>query len=244
MEVKLKHNHYEILNEISMSHGLSRASETPRELFELMKENTIINHHKYDEIIELITRRPELKDKIYFSNSWCLVAYYENGVINDFYSEDLFNMSRPRNTRINESIIMMTQKRYIPTILELIDFNEMKLEDTIEFLTMARKQSEYMFDEIDKISLPYYDKWIKRNEKSLEEIVIYRGEASKSSSYKNALSWTKNKNVASFFANRFDSNGKIYQGIVRVSDIYYDYECSEEEVLVNSKYIRDIKVIE
>lgn len=85
MEVKLKHNHYEILNEISMSHGLSKASETSRELFELMKENTIFNHHKYDEIIELITRRPELKDKIYFSNSWCLVSYYENGVINDFY---------------------------------------------------------------------------------------------------------------------------------------------------------------
>ena len=77
-----------------------------------------------------------------------------------------------------------------------------------------------------------------------EELIIYRGEGKLSTEKEKALSWTLKKEVAEFFANRFNSNGKIYKGKVKKENIIdYLKERGEEEILVKYENIYDIEEI-
>jgi len=64
-------------------------------------------------------------------------------------------------------------------------------------------------------------------------ITIYRGVTPESAPLERAYSWTLDKNVAQFFANRFGTEGEILTATVRVGDIKaYMSSRSESEVLV------------
>ena len=77
-----------------------------------------------------------------------------------------------------------------------------------------------------------------------EELIIYRGEGKLSTEKEKALSWTLKKEVAKFFANRFNSNGKIYKGKVKKENIIdYLKERGEEKNLVKYENIYDIEEI-
>ena len=75
-------------------------------------------------------------------------------------------------------------------------------------------------------------------------VTIYRGEADKSTNYKDgALSWTLNYDMAIFFANRFSArNPKLYKAQVNIDNILL-YIDREEEVLVEAKDLIDVKLI-
>lgn len=75
-------------------------------------------------------------------------------------------------------------------------------------------------------------------------VTIYRGESDKSTDYKEgALSWTLNYDIATFFANRFSAKKpKVYKAQVNIKDIIL-YIDREEEVLVETKDLIDVKSI-
>ena len=75
-------------------------------------------------------------------------------------------------------------------------------------------------------------------------ITIYRGQTYASTPLQEALSWSLDKSVARWFANRFNSNGKIYKGKVKLQDVMlYTNSRNEQEVLVEFKDIKDVEVI-
>lgn len=75
-------------------------------------------------------------------------------------------------------------------------------------------------------------------------ITIYRGQTYASTPLQEALSWSLDESVARWFANRFNSNGKIYKGKVKLQDVMlYTNSRNEQEVLVEFKDIKDVEVI-
>ena len=78
-----------------------------------------------------------------------------------------------------------------------------------------------------------------------EVLTIYRGEGEKSTPINKALSWTTCINVALFFANRFDSNGKVYRAKIRKENILaYITHRGEEEVVAMPESVFEIEDLE
>lgn len=73
-----------------------------------------------------------------------------------------------------------------------------------------------------------------------DEIEIYRGV--KPDSSPKALSWTLNKEVANWFAKRFEDNGVVYKAKIKKKDILaYFNQRNENEVVVDFKKLYDIE---
>ena len=76
-----------------------------------------------------------------------------------------------------------------------------------------------------------------------DKIVVYRGQADKSTDYKQAYSWSIDPTVATFFSLRFiERNGKIVTGVIDKKDIIEYFDNSEQEVLILPDKIKNIKV--
>ena len=127
-------------------------------------------------------------------------------------------------------------------------FKELSEEEQDKCYLENRKRKEYDFEEYDKLYKPNKKKQVKLpdNIKNKKEITIYRGIASKSNkSLEGVLSWTTDLNTAKFFKNRFGNDGERYilVGKCNPKDIeeYYD---NEFEVLIDCKYIKNIKRLE
>lgn len=72
-------------------------------------------------------------------------------------------------------------------------------------------------------------------------ITVYRGITSYNAKNVKALSWTLDRNVAEWFATRFDEDGTVYQAQIAKSHIYaYFNGRNESEVIVDPKYLMDI----
>lgn len=81
--------------------------------------------------------------------------------------------------------------------------------------------------------------WLNSSSKS--SISIYRGEGTKSTPYEDAFSWTLDKKVAEFFANRFDANGVVYKASVKFDDVIdYIEHRNEQEILVKAEDLNSI----
>lgn len=76
----------------------------------------------------------------------------------------------------------------------------------------------------------------------LKDIVtVYRGVTQKSQVPRKSLSWTTNKETAQWFANRFDSNGKVYSATIPKERIYaYFLGRDEYEVIIDPRYLTNI----
>lgn len=79
---------------------------------------------------------------------------------------------------------------------------------------------------------------------SLEDkVTIYRGVTPYNKNNIKALSWTLDFDTARWFANRFRSKGKVYSATIDKSHIYaYFNGKNESEVIVDPKFIEDIKI--
>lgn len=110
------------------------------------------------------------------------------------------------------------------------DFNAAIIEDAFSKQTKEQKQ------DVQKKLLS------KGNE---EEIIIYRGMGSESTSLELSYSWTLSFEVACFFANRFNMNGEVYIGKVKKEKVI-DYLTgrNEEEIIVRPEDIYEIKSID
>lgn len=77
-----------------------------------------------------------------------------------------------------------------------------------------------------------------------EDITIYRGANTESTPIYKAISWTTDKTVAEFFANRFGSLGQIYKAKINKRDIIdIINDRNEHEIIVQYKDLKDIKKV-
>lgn len=110
-------------------------------------------------------------------------------------------------------------------------------------------QSEYGFDRLDPEFVRKVFSYREQSEEHIpfresfpdakEYITLYRGATDQSTPLDKTYSWTLNKEVAKYFANRWGSRGTIYQTRVKVDNIiaYLDGR-NEEEVLVSPEHVR------
>lgn len=86
-----------------------------------------------------------------------------------------------------------------------------------------------------------YNKYIKLD----ETVEIYRGVTSFNKDSIYALSWTLNQRTAEWFASRFGENGTVFEAKIKKENIFALYERrNESEIIVDPKYLMDIKVKE
>ena len=187
--------------------------------------------------------------------------------MNGFLLINLFEINETYFNICNIKELIDKRKEYINKCIDEKDFNSIfyliekpyRMQVFIEnFYIIPNKykynifleiyiSSEYGFKEL--IESGFIDIILKyKPEKEYnglpEELIIYRGEGKLSTEKEKALSWTLKKEVAEFFANRFNSNGKIYKGKVKKENIIdYLKERGEEEILVKYENIYDIEEI-
>ncbi|EKS4345135.1 hypothetical protein QB607_003139 [Clostridium botulinum] len=125
-------------------------------------------------------------------------------------------------------------------------FNDIPDEQKYEVFRNIYTSCEYGFDNLSREFLEEIFEYNKVDKNWFNEdiIAIYRGEGDLSTPYTEAYSWTININVARWFAERFNSNGKVYKGYIRQQDIL-DYlgDRNEKEVLVFSEDVFNIEQI-
>ncbi|WAT23507.1 hypothetical protein O0R52_22255 (plasmid) [Bacillus halotolerans] len=73
--------------------------------------------------------------------------------------------------------------------------------------------------------------------------IIYRGSTPESTQVDEAFSWTLSKEIAEFFAGRFDSNGVVYQAKVHKDKVKAFIDNKEQEVIVFPEDIIGIEEI-
>lgn len=150
-------------------------------------------------------------------------------------------------------IYMMTNKPYGMTFLNFAALH-LSNKDFSEILADAWTRSENpnndpnlpqskLLSMFKRADADYLMTEKERNElETLEQTVtIYRGVTSFNAKNVKALSWTLDKNVAEWFAGRFDEDGTVYQAQIDKSHIYAFFDSrNESEVIVDPKYLMDI----
>jgi len=151
-------------------------------------------------------------------------------------------------SRLSHIMIMIIHKPFrLPFLIYIKDeidnetFSKLLIENWIvtEFpnqngipmmLELFKKADKnYLMDEDDR----------KEYDKLPEKVKIYRG--IQKGAREDGLSWTTNKEVAEWFAKRFNHNGKIIEGWINKKDIFaYIGERNESEVIVDPYKIEGI----
>lgn len=125
-------------------------------------------------------------------------------------------------------------------------YNDIPLEARYELFIDIYRGSEYGFNSLDKEFVQEVFSVRPHKEINIftDVVTIYRGEGSKSTHYSEAYSWTTQLKTAKFFANRFNSDGVIYQAKVNKKDIIdYLEGRGEAEILVMPNKVYDIERI-
>lgn len=152
----------------------------------------------------------------------------------------------------NFSIIV--NKPYLLTFFKYTkDF--LSNEDYSEFLSTVWTYTEYPNNDTNVTTrelVSYFkksDKKILMSKDELEAynklddlITIYRGV--KPGAKVKALSWTTDKKVAKWFADRYEKNGKVYKAVIDKKDVLaYFLSRNECEVVVDYNKLEDIKEV-
>ncbi len=78
-----------------------------------------------------------------------------------------------------------------------------------------------------------------------ESVTVYRGVTSHNAKNIRALSWSLDKNVATWFASRFQEDGRVYEAQINKEHIYALFNGRREwEVIVDPKFLREIQETE
>jgi len=170
------------------------------------------------------------------------------------------NPSKPYEELFNkidsvESAFLLTLNSYRLFLYEWYEHKKWFSSDqeSREILLDIRTSLEGGFEYIDEEYQYFFEKTAEKSKDiaelkenfSDEILTIYRGQASKSTPYDEALSWTLNKDVALFFANRFDSEDcKILESRVHIDNVIaYISDREEFEVLVPCDNLLDTPTI-
>lgn len=149
-----------------------------------------------------------------------------------------------------DTLLSFTDKRI--SLLKFVEhYKSIPKEQLVDVFQSVYTRQEVGFHLLDEELINYVFSYKElseeRNERmkelleevgNVEEVTIYRGSYD---DIRDGYSWTTSYDDAHFFANRFDKNGTIFEGIVRMSDIldYYNNR-GEHEVLVNPRNVIDI----
>lgn len=141
-------------------------------------------------------------------------------------------------------IYNIIRKSYRLTFLKFI-VNYLSIDDMSSILSHAWVTSENPNKDVN-VSVKTLSKLFRQSNKKIlmnhedydvyqnfsETITVYRGVATNSNP--NGLSWTLDKSIAEWFANRFDSNGYVQTITVNKSNILAYFNCrNEQEVIVD-----------
>lgn len=185
-----------------------------------------------------------LTELILFDGQWTMMDFFpmgsvvDNVILKQWNHFKATNMADKKDNNY-ESIIKRIPVAYKKTLFEL-NIKEIPEQFKRGLLINIRVLSEYQFEDFDKnIFIPEMLKTKKnsedilklRKQHSMQLLTIYRGQTDSSTDLESALSWTLDLRMAKFFANRFDSDGIIYQANVHVDNVLA-YSESEEEVIV------------
>jgi len=195
----------------------------------------------------------ETKDKLYpycYFKDFILIEIFDMSkkFFNDFR---IVEMIKQRNELMHKFLL---NKQY-EKIFTFIDkplrfmfyeslFDKIPDDQKYSIFKFVYTSSEYGFNQLSRDLLDKIFKyntapkeWFRKN-----VITIYRGEGDKSTSYTEACSWTISKEIADFFAHRFDSDGIIYKAKVRQQDILdYINDRNEQEILVFPENVYDVE---
>lgn len=78
-----------------------------------------------------------------------------------------------------------------------------------------------------------------------DTVTVYRGVRSARSDGISAMSWTLDKDTASWFANRYGRQGKVYEAKIEKKYIHALFlGRNESEVILDPKYLADITQVQ
>lgn len=183
-----------------------------------------------------------------------VITYY------DVYSEE--NLKKVRsmlkkvidNVKDYQQFSIIVNKPYLLTFFKYTkDF--LSNEDYSKFLSTAWTYTEYPNSDVNVSTreLIYYfkkaDKSVLMSKDELEAynkledlIAVYRGV--KPGAKVRALSWTTDRRVARWFADRYKKNGNVYKGVIAKKDIFaYFLSRNEYEVVINHSKLISVKEI-
>lgn len=157
-------------------------------------------------------------------------------------------------TKDYQHFSIIVNKPYLLTFFKYTkDF--LSNEDYSEFLSTVWTYTEYpnndtnvttrelvsYFKKSDKNILMSKDE-LEAYNKLEDKITIYRGVKPKAKV--RALSWTTDKKVAKWFADRYEKNGKVYNAVIDKKDVLaYFLGRNEYEVVVDYDKLEDIKEV-
>lgn len=242
--------------------GMYPLTEATQAKFDMMKELSPFRFPMFEtieEIREVIEKQglPEedlylstgLYDLVLFDGRWGFMEYHNFTGMNLAESWKTFKerMVHLENQKKYESLLVFVPKSHKKVIIEqhLDDIPEI---DRRKLLIDIRTSSEYQFQEFDEDTfIPQMLKSkdgaedLKQLKKLHPELVltIFRGQTPESTELEHALSWTTDIQYAEYFANRFGSEGVIYQARVR-HDQVLAYASRESEVLVQYDDLIDV----
>ena len=187
----------------------------------------------------------------------------EDGTLDyaDINTEDGLELARTQMKSViaraekYSDFLLIIRKPYLPAFFKYTkDF--VSAEDYTKFLSEMWTMVEFVNKDKNITPKEFVSIFKKANKEVLmeeddlevyrsfpDEVTVYRGTKSSRGSIK-ALSWTTDKSVAEFFANRFTSDGLIYSASIKKKDILaYFNTRDEKEVLVDFRKLYNIKQI-
>lgn len=157
-------------------------------------------------------------------------------------------------TKDYQNFSIIVNKPYLLTFFKYTkDF--LSNEDYSEFLSTVWTYTEYPNNDTNVSTrelLSYFNKSDKNILMSKDEleaynklddlIAVYRGV--KPGAKVKALSWTTDKKVAKWFADRYEKNGKVYKAVIDKKDVLaYFLNRNEYEVVVNYNKLKHIEEV-
>ncbi|MFL0250625.1 hypothetical protein ACJDT4_09355 [Clostridium neuense] len=132
-----------------------------------------------------------------------------------------------------DNISIYIDKKFEPIIFNIF-YHKMSDEDKFINYIYMYKNCDYALQKLPLKLIKEIYKFIpkdlleKRKNSGLVDcngyINIYRGVGSKSSKGSRAISWTTDKNVAKWFANRFNKVAKIINGKIHINDVIFIFD--------------------
>ena len=156
-----------------------------------------------------------------------------------------------------DSASIHAPRPFRPMLLDWYAINELfnSKQEQRESILSVRSDIEDGFTDFDEMYIEFLEGTATKEAKDIHELLteidgqdtltIYRGETEYSTSYEQALSWTLDKEKASWFANRFESEEPVvYKASVKTENLLaYDNGREEQEILVHSDYLTGVEQV-
>lgn len=192
-----------------------------------------------DERIPFICHHPFISSTHICINSNIVDVTKPNGLEKalEFYSE---NIKKAKNLW---SIISLVNTPYLGIVFKMISkyLGQADYQELLAYVWMSEEYPNYDINVSQKDWIRLWRKVEPTNIDFLDdEFTVYRG-LMRNASYK-ALSWTLDRNVAKWFSNRFNNEGKIYKATCKKKDVLaYVPNRNEKEIVVDWRKLINIQ---